>query len=281
MSEPLDVEDVYNGERPLIYAINVVNAAAINALSSHQRRFHRSLDVRTCSSEGYTPLHLAVRTGNVSIVKAVIDASIPPPSPEFALFLNELCNGRTALMQAAFFGHADVVSLLLSKGADHTICAEENNWNCLHYTVIDGSRAKEDVIKAFINIMRFDQSPPGASEGIPYETPLLHHLRLALLDVHGNQKIDPMWRRKFNALLEGGADLNRKFDAGTHLETSPLEAAFVHKNETIVRIILNAKADPRVTLPVDYPMPTFVLLDGDLRKKFKKARTAQPSPRYR
>ncbi|CAG8403774.1 unnamed protein product [Penicillium salamii] len=279
LSEPLDVEDVHNGERPLIYAINLANATAINELSNHQRIFRRNLDVRTCSSEGYTPLHLAVRTGNLSIVKAVIDASIPPPSPEFAVFLNEMSSGTTALMQAAFLGHADVVSLLLSQGADHTICTGEDNWNCLHYAVIYENRAKEDVIKAFNKKMAFDQLPPGASEGISYETPLLHHLNLALLgDVYGNRKINSMWIRKFNALLEGGADLNRKFNAGTPLETSPLEAALVDKNETIVRILLDAKATPRATLPVNYRIPSW--LYGELRKKVKKARTAQPSPRY-
>ncbi|CAG8937260.1 unnamed protein product [Penicillium salamii] len=282
LSEPLDVEDVFNGERPLIYAINLVNAAAINALSNHQRSFQINLDVRTCSSEGYTPLHLAVRTGNVSIVKAVIDASIPLPSPEFALFLNELCNGETALMQAAFLGHADVVSLLLEKGADHTICTEEHDLNCLHYAVIDDSRAKEDVIKAFINIMKFDQFPPGASEGIPYETPLLHHLTVVLRGNGAeNRKIDPMWTRKFNALLDGGADLNRKFDAGTHLELSPLEEALATKNETIVRLLLDAKATTKATLPVDYHIPRWLILDQELRKRVKKARTAEPSPRYR
>ncbi|CAG8259308.1 unnamed protein product [Penicillium olsonii] len=279
LSQPIDVEEcVHDDERPLIYAINLANATVINKLSDHQRTFHqKSLDVRTCSSGGDTPLHLAVRTGNPSTVKAVIDASIPPPNPEFAAFLNELSSGRTALMQAAFLGHADVVSLLLSHGADSTICTGEHNLNCLHFAVIHESSAKEDVIKAFNKKMGFDQLPPGAPEATPYETPLMHHLTLALQDFYGYPNIDPMWTRKFHALLDGGADLNRKFDAGTPLEMSPLEVALMEENKTITRILLDAKATPRATLPINYNLPSW--LHGELKDKARRARTAQPSLR--
>ncbi|KAJ5154022.1 uncharacterized protein N7500_009461 [Penicillium coprophilum] len=258
LQDDVDVEQCYQADRPLIYAIDMGNSAIIiNELSEHQRKFHnRNLDVRTPSSKRKTPLYLAVCKGDVETVKAVIDAYIDPDShASTSALLNELCEGKTPLMQAAFLGHADVVSLLLQRGADHRICVQQEKFNCLHFAVKSDNRAQEDVIRAFKDIMVFDQLPPddpyNSSETIPsttaYETPMMLHIILA----PNRLDIDSVWTRKFKALLEGGANVNSKYGPGIYNQMSILERAVWGGNVCVVELLLGAGA----TLPAGYVIP--------------------------
>ncbi|KAJ5816964.1 hypothetical protein N7447_009197 [Penicillium robsamsonii] len=254
--DDIDVEQCHEGERPLIYAIEMANASMINELSDYQRKFHdQNLDVRTPSSKRQTPLYLAVCKGDFDTVKAVIDAYVHSDSHANAsTLLNEMCEDKTPLMQAAFLGNARVVSLLLQCGANHRICVQRQKLNCLHYAVKINNRAQEDVIRAFKGNMVFDQLPPhnrlDSSDNIPsttaYETPMMLHISLALEGV----KIDSLWRRKFNALLEGGADVTRRYD-GTVSEMSPLEVAIKERNDLLAQVLVDAGA----TLPKGYVIP--------------------------
>ncbi|OQE34584.1 hypothetical protein PENCOP_c017G04971 [Penicillium coprophilum] len=281
LQDEVDVEQCYEGDRPLIYAIDMGNAAIIiNELSEYQRKFHdRNLDVRTPSSKRKTPLYLAVCKGDVEIVKAVIDAYIDPDShANTSALLNELCEDKTPLMQASFLGHADVVSLLLQRGADHRICVQEEKFNCLHYAVKTKNRAQEDVIRAFKDIMVFDQLPPGdpydSSENIPsttaYETPMMLHIKLAL----AGMEVDSVWKRKFKALLEGGANVNMKYGPGIYNQTSLLELAVSDGNLLIVELLLSAGA----TLPTGYVIPG--RSSRPLRKLLNDTRAEFPQRRF-
>ncbi|CAG8302638.1 unnamed protein product [Penicillium nalgiovense] len=257
----VDVEQCDQGERPLIHAIEVTNPAKIRALSEYQRKFHnRNLNVRVPSSKGKTPLYLAICKGDVDTVEAVIDADIGPDSnADTNTLLNELCDDKTPLMQAAFLGHTGVVSLLLERGADHRICVQQEKLNCLHYGVKFGNHAKEDVIGAFKHKMIFDQLPPdmpvntggNPPKGAAYVTPMMMHIRLALNGSYSSLESDSLWGRKFKALLDGGASVKRTYDAGTPLEMSPLEIAVMQNNLLVVKALAGAGA----TLPVGYSVP--------------------------
>jgi uncharacterized protein len=67
----------------------------------------RNADV---NKPGWTPLHYAATSGNVPIIKLLLehDAFINAESP----------NGTTPLMMAAMYGSSDAVKLLLEEGAD-------------------------------------------------------------------------------------------------------------------------------------------------------------------
>ncbi|KAJ5425441.1 hypothetical protein N7465_000511 [Penicillium sp. CMV-2018d] len=270
LEDEVDVEQTYEGDRPLIHAINMTNAAMIKELSKYQRRSHnRNLDVRTLSSANQTPLYLAVGKGDVDTVRAVIDANLDhaidagtgsDSNGDTNALLNELCEGKTPLMQAAFLGHAGVVSLLLEKGADYRICVQQDKLNCLHFAVKSGNRAQADVIKAFKHKMVFDQLPPDTtvdSEGTPskprrYETPMMLHITLAPEDSYSSLGPDSVWGRKFKALLEGGADLNRTYNPGVRgLEKNCLEFAVWETKPVLVQVLVGAGA----TLPLGYVIP--------------------------
>lgn len=279
--DQIDVEICHEGERPLIHAIKMTNAAIIKELSGYQRRFGRNLNVRAPSSKGQTPLYLAVCTGDVDTVKAVIDADIGPDfHADTNTFLNELCDEKTPLMQAALLGHAGVVSLLLDRGADHKICVQREKFNCLHYAV-KSDRAKEDVIMAFQDKMDFDQVPPGTTldsqENPPkvtaYDTPLMLHISLALAGSHKSLGPDSLWGKKLNALRKGGADVNRKYNLGTSFEESPLESAVRANKPSLVQVLVDAEA----TLRRGYTVPRGSSRDMKmvLKKALKKSSAAR------
>lgn len=270
LEDEVDVEQTYEGDRPLIHAIKMTNAAMVKELSKYQRRSHnRNLDVRTVSSDNQTPLYLAVCKGDIDTVRAVIDTDLDTDidvetgsdsNADINTLLNELCEGKTPLMQASFLGHADVVSLLLEKGADHRICVQQDKLNCLHFAVNSGNCAQADVIKAFERKMVFDQLPPDTTvddEGSPskprrYETPMMLHIKLASGDSYSSLGPDSIWGKKFKALLEGGADVNRTYNSGLPaLEKNSLEFAVRETKPVLVRVLISAGA----TLPLGYVIP--------------------------
>lgn len=226
----LDVEEVYEKDRPLIHAIKRGVAPMISALWEHKP----DLDVKNPSSEGETPLNLAVSKGDVGMVKVLIDALIQNNSKDA---LNERSKaGKTPLMEAASRGHVAVVSELLDRGADTEICVGQDKQNCLHYAV-GNIGSKEDLLKEFVGKMDFNWSPDGIKG---YETPMMRHISLGVNERYGTTKANSLWRRKFEVLLDGKGDVNRKYP---HI--SPLQLAIAKDKVDIVEVLLEAGA----TLP--------------------------------
>lgn len=73
-------------------------------------------------------LHRACQQGNYEIVKKIL-------SPEYSIYrpdVNERdSNGSTALHQASFFGHDDIVRLLIKAGS-HVLARDANGATVLH-----------------------------------------------------------------------------------------------------------------------------------------------------
>ncbi|HUU34035.1 MAG TPA: ankyrin repeat domain-containing protein [Vicinamibacterales bacterium] len=70
----------------------------------------RGADANAATTTGATPLMLAAQSGNVATVAALLDATADVNAAETA-------NGQTPLMFAAAYDRADVVTLLLNRGA--------------------------------------------------------------------------------------------------------------------------------------------------------------------
>jgi serine/threonine protein kinase len=222
-----DVEDCHDGDRPLIYAIEKSSVPMIRALWDHKQ----DLDAKSVSSEGETPLNLAVLKGDVEMVKILIDILVHN-DPKASL--DKLSGkGKTPLMEAASRGYVAVVSELLNRGADPTICAGENQLNSLHHAV-DNIAAKENLLEAFLGKMDFDQSPPGIKY---YETPMMRHITHGISGYYGAPKARPLWKKKFDVLLKGGADVNRSYP-----EKRPLLCAMSKNHVQIAEVLLLADA---------------------------------------
>jgi serine/threonine protein kinase len=285
LKDIVDVEQSHEGNKPLFYAIENSKADVIDELSRYQQKYHHSpLDVRTLvrtsSGEQISPLEFAIQLGDADTVRAVIDADILlDDRRNIAALLNErLEGGRTPLMVAALWGHASVVTLLLDRRADHTVCIGESKENCLHFAVNAESKSKEDVIMAFKGRMdHFDQLPPDTRldtigttpRSTGYVTPLMLHIKVFRdsPDLYRQKESLLLWKRKFKALLDGHADLNKKFNPGTAMEKTSFEAvALCNDNKHLLLADILRKGG--ATLPKGYK----IRASGPMKKILQQAK---------
>lgn len=94
-----------NGSTPLWLAANRGDAAVITAL------LQGGADANEALPLGRRPLMLAARSGVIEAVQALLDHGADPNATESE-------RGTSALMQAADQGHADVMQVLITSGAD-------------------------------------------------------------------------------------------------------------------------------------------------------------------
>jgi ankyrin repeat protein len=94
-----------NGSTPLWLAASQGDAPMVEALLAKGADANEQLPL------GRRPLMLAARSGSVAAVRALLDKGADPNAHEDA-------RGTTALMQAADQGHADVVAVLIERGAE-------------------------------------------------------------------------------------------------------------------------------------------------------------------
>ncbi|KAJ5689545.1 hypothetical protein N7462_003937 [Penicillium macrosclerotiorum] len=233
-SLPADFEMTESGDRPLINAIKQSNHEIVNVLLEHGP----TLNLERPSSDGETPLSLASRIGNVEIVKTLLSYKALPNS--CSTRQGERAPSLTPLMEAVIHGHIDVISVLLEEKAKCEIFTGPERWNCLHYAVNNITHGV-DLITAFKDKMDFNLRPPDLpEEQISYTTPLMLHI--SYFDRYPEQS-KRRWREKFDALIDCGADVNKRYT-----RKSPLEIAIEKNNVRLARILVDADA----TLPSGY-----------------------------
>lgn len=94
-------------------------------------------DVTLKGPDGMTVLHLAAKSGNIQATQIVLESyRQTAPTSKLLKFINTTDDGQwSAMVWAAENGHGDIVSYLISLGADPNICDSENNtvlhWACL------------------------------------------------------------------------------------------------------------------------------------------------------
>jgi ankyrin repeat protein len=94
-----------NGSTPMWLAANQGDAAVLETLLDSGADANEQLPL------GRRPLMLAARSGVLAAVRVLLEHGADPNASEEA-------RGTTALMQAADQGHADVMALLIARGAD-------------------------------------------------------------------------------------------------------------------------------------------------------------------
>ena len=97
-------------------------------------------DPNTIFSEGETALMTASRTGNVDVVKLLLNAGANPDA-------KEPNRGQTAIMWAAFEGHAGAIKALVEHEADFRTPAK-GGYDAMMYAVREG---RTDVVKTLLD----------------------------------------------------------------------------------------------------------------------------------
>jgi ankyrin repeat protein len=104
-------------------------AARANDLASIERMLGEGQDIEATDARGYSPLMLAVYSGNEEAARLLLDRGADPNGRDRS--------GSTPLMGAAFKGHLRLVDLLLRSGADRE-ARNEAGAGALHFANLFG-----------------------------------------------------------------------------------------------------------------------------------------------
>lgn len=170
-----------------------------------------ALEANPTTESNVTPLSLAAASGQVEVVRVLIDAGAKIDRPD----------ARTApLLAAARSGRLEVVKLLLERGADlHASCYQGN---ALHQAAMYGH---QDIVKFLVERGLDAKGRPEGGEWTP-----LH----AAASWEGTPEV-------VNFLLDHGAEVNR---ATSDHGRTPLHAAASRGLIDVARVLLARGADP-------------------------------------
>ncbi|KAL4956045.1 ankyrin repeat-containing domain protein [Aspergillus filifer] len=172
-------------DRLLIHAIRYRNPEVVDGLLLHRPE----LDKESRDSGGYTPLSCAIKVADKDIVESLLKSGVD---------VNARSNGGlTPLMQATRTGQLDMVKLLLGNGAECR-ARSDSGYTCLHLVAWAPQQGAE-LIEEFKSRMSIDICCTWSQE-----TPL----STLIQEYNGDKRIE--WSKKFNALLNAGANVNHE-----------------------------------------------------------------------
>jgi len=180
----------------------------------------RGVDAEAKDREGYSALHAAAQIGNVMLVRQLLEHTVSLES-RCNGFQYESKDGCTPLHLAVGYGHADVMEILLDKGA------EVDSRNTHKQTPLHMATDRGYVERSLI-LLRKGASVHARSD---VGTTPLHH---ASMDSPPNQTL-------LGILLDAEADVN----ARTHAGETPLHLAAYnrHASEETLSVLLQAGAE--------------------------------------
>jgi ankyrin repeat protein len=172
--------------------------------------------VTLANNYGMTPLGLAARNGNASIIKQLVTAGADPNDPRHAVNA-----GETPLMRAARSGQVDAVQVLLDAGASSNATETWNGQSALMWAAAEGH---VPVVQTLIEHGADIRARSGSGA-----TPLLFATRKGSVDA-------------VRVLLAAGSDVNAQRPDGA----TPLLVAVINGHEDLVDLLLAEGADPNV-----------------------------------
>jgi ankyrin repeat protein len=218
-----------DGTTPLHWAANRSDPETAAAL------IENGASVNASNRYGVTPLVAAcMGTGDVAVVELLLDAGADPDSA--------MPSGQSALMTAARSGKADVVDLLVARGADIEAREQWRGQNALMWAAAEGH---PDTIKTLVEAGADVHARTNAGF-----TPILFAVRAGhiaatevLLNVGAivNDKVAPVPGQPVIEILPGFPQLER---AGGPGGTSALVVAIANAHYELANVLLEHGADP-------------------------------------
>ena len=253
--------------------VNIVDTALhLAAYAGHsdvmQMLLDRKADVNAMDDDGYTPLHCAAKNGHVNAVKTCLsngadvntkihDAASCEHSDEDSLdsegYVKRKYNiNKTALHLAAYYGHSEVMQVLLDNKADVN-ARDIDGTTPLHYAAYSGNLIAIKICLSYdedVNIKNKDGDTALHCAARGGHSDVMKELldRKADVNVTNNpsSKKTPLhcaaWRGHLNAVktcLSYGADV-KMTDA---MEWTALHSAVVSGNSDVMKELLEKKAD--------------------------------------
>ncbi|KAG4433881.1 hypothetical protein IFR05_010640 [Cadophora sp. M221] len=247
----LDLRDKLNDRNPLHLAVRHGHLAIVQAMFDSSQRpgpDAKGPDINSKDKLGLTPLHIAARDGNNSIVTTLLEHH-----PEVTAVDKD---GDTPLHLAGRNGHSDVVETLLLKDSKSVVnMKNENDETPLHHAVKNREKGKEAEVEKIVRALLIGGAHIDSKSKIDGETPLHIAARSksegvvrALLSfnlpedmakVYSGQTVSgsteqPLPSKSPPTTRGPTADVNMKNLRGF----TPLQIAIRHKNANIVRLML-------------------------------------------
>ncbi|MGH9346699.1 MAG: ankyrin repeat domain-containing protein [Vicinamibacterales bacterium] len=192
---------------------------------------------------GYTPLLVAARNGNASLVQALVTAGADPNSTT--------TNGTTPLMLAAASGDVDAVTRLLERGANLNAKESAKGQTALMFAAASNRDAVIRVLAARgadltaattvvdLATLNAPRAPLNAGRQDANRRLVATHGGLtALLFAARQGHVEAV-----RALLDAGAGVNQASPADN---TTPLLIATINGHFDLAKLLLDAGADPKI-----------------------------------
>ncbi|WP_020005672.1 ankyrin repeat domain-containing protein [Brachyspira innocens] len=192
-------------------------------------------DVNSTNAEGWSALHLAVKANKPAIVKELLShkkINMNPTLPVDSVFTDSdtkwYADGQTPLLLAAYYGYSDIVTMLLSYGADILAKDSIDDAMAIH---IASAKGYYKVVEAIL------------------DSAAARNSKIDIVNVGDNTGTTPlMWAAMNNQvtvisiLIRYKADVNMQDDDGW----TPLHFAAASDSYRAVEILLNNGADANI-----------------------------------
>ena len=206
------------------------NAVKYNQMITVQFMLNNQISPNTQDAHGDTPLHIAVNTNNINMVRLLINH----PNINTHIINNM---GATSLGCAAWNGYKDIVELLLNTNTNANANANANA-NINHQMINGWTPLHQATINSHISTVRYllrKGANPNIAD-IDGHTPIF----TAIIFPHNN---DIITRQLINILRTYGANLEHRDKRGRTI----LHFAVERNSLNLVRYLLRNGIDPNIT----------------------------------
>ncbi|PCG19536.1 ankyrin repeat domain-containing protein [Brachyspira sp. G79] len=224
-------------------------------------------DVNSTNAEGWSALHLAVKANKPAIVKELLShkkINMDPTLPVDSVFTDGddkwYADGQTPLLLAAYYGYSDIVTMLLSYGADILAKDSIDDAMAIH---IASAKGYYKVVEAIL------------------DSAAARNSKIDIVNVGDNTGTTPlMWAAMNNQvtvisiLIRYKADVNMQDDDGW----TPLHFAAASDSYRAVEILLNNGADANIA-DIEGKKAVNVTNDTDIEALLNKYMTVNNTQR--